>query len=70
VALVAAHSWDIDGASRAGLRTGFLTRIDARPSPVFRPADVTGATLSEVVAGLLDLEPEAPAAAALGGERT
>jgi 2-haloacid dehalogenase len=53
VALIAAHSWDIHGAALAGLRTGFLTRIEAHPSPVFRAADVTGATLSEVVARLL-----------------
>lgn len=70
VALVAAHSWDIDGAARSGLRTAFLTRIEQRPSTVFRPADVIGATLSEVVAGLQDLEPEAPPSAATGGERT
>lgn len=54
VALVATHSWDIHGAALAGLRTGFLTRIEARPSPVFRAADVIGATLPEVVAGLLE----------------
>lgn len=53
VALIAAHSWDIHGASMAGLQTGFLTRIEEHPSPVFRTADVSGATLPEVVAGLL-----------------
>lgn len=53
VALIAAHSWDIHGARRAGLQTGFLTRIEARPAPVFSTADVSGATLAEVVTGLL-----------------
>lgn len=53
VALVAAHSWDIHGAACAGLQTGFLTRIEQHPSPVFRTADVTGSTLSDVVTGLL-----------------
>lgn len=53
VALIAAHSWDIHGAARAGLQTGFLNRIDQHPSPIFRTADVCGATLPEVVAGLL-----------------
>lgn len=53
VALIACHSWDIHGAACAGLQTGFITRIEQHPSPVFRPADVNGATLPEVVAGLL-----------------
>lgn len=53
VALIACHSWDIHGAARAGLQTGFITRIEQHPSPVFRAADVSGSTLPEVVAGLL-----------------
>lgn len=53
VALVAAHSWDIHGAARVGLQTGFLTRLEQHPAPVFTPADVSGATLPDVVAGLL-----------------
>lgn len=53
VALVAAHSWDVHGARRAGLRTGWVSRLEGRPSPVFDPADVTGADLPTVVEGLL-----------------
>lgn len=53
VALVACHSWDIHGAARVGMRTGFITRIESSPSPVFRRADVSGDTLPEVVSGLL-----------------
>lgn len=52
VALIACHSWDIHGAACAGLQTGFITRIEQHPSPVFRTADVIGSTLPEVVAGL------------------
>lgn len=53
-ALIACHSWDIHGAASAGLQTGFITRIEHTPSPVFRPADVSGSTLGEVVAALLN----------------
>lgn len=53
VALIAAHSWDIDGAARAGLRTGFITRLESSPSPVFAKADASADTLPGVVAGLL-----------------
>lgn len=43
--LVAVHPWDIDGASRAGLRTGWLNR-DGAPWPgYFRTPDVEVATL-------------------------
>lgn len=53
VALVAAHAWDCHGARRAGLRTGWISRLEGRPSPVFDPADVVGDDLVAVVRGLL-----------------
>lgn len=56
VALIACHSWDIHGAAQAGLRTGFITRIEQHPSPVFTTADVSGADLPEVVSGLLGMQ--------------
>lgn len=42
--LVAVHPWDIDGAARAGLRTGWLNRNDVRyPSFFTRPeVEATG----------------------------
>lgn len=46
--LVAVHPWDIDGAARAGLQTGWLDRNN-RPYPaVFHPADHTAPSLPEL----------------------
>jgi 2-haloacid dehalogenase len=58
LALVAAHAWDCHGAKRAGLATGWVSRLEGRYPPVFAPPDVTGETLTEVADGLLGL-PEA-----------
>ena len=54
VALIAAHAWDIHGARRAGLQTGWIARLQPEPPGVFDAADVTGADLPAVVDGLLD----------------
>jgi 2-haloacid dehalogenase len=50
--LIAVHPWDIDGAARAGLRTGWLSRDGAPYPPCFREPEATGRTLSELVASL------------------
>jgi 2-haloacid dehalogenase len=55
LALVAAHAWDCHGASRAGLVTGWVSRLEGRYPPVFAPPDVTGQTLVDVADGLLAL---------------
>jgi len=55
LALVAAHAWDCHGASRAGLATGWVSRLEREYSPIFAPPDVTGADLTEVAQRLLDL---------------
>jgi len=55
LALVAAHAWDCHGASRAGLVTGWVSRLEGRYPPVFAPPDVTGETLVAVADGLLSL---------------
>lgn len=55
VALVAAHSWDTHGASRAGLGTGWVSRLEHRYGEVFDPPDVTGDDLVSVVDRLLAL---------------
>jgi 2-haloacid dehalogenase len=55
LALVAAHAWDCHGASRAGLVTGWVSRLEREYSPIFAPPDVTGADLTEVAGRLLDL---------------
>ncbi|RRO14494.1 haloacid dehalogenase type II [Saccharopolyspora rhizosphaerae] len=53
VALVAAHAWDCHGAARAGLRTGWVSRLEGRYNPTFDPADVTADDLPTVVRELL-----------------
>lgn len=55
VALVAVHAWDCHGAKRAGLITGWASRLETRYGSLFAPADVTGADLTEVADGLLAL---------------
>lgn len=62
VALVAVHPWDIDGARRAGLRTGWISR-DARPyPPFFLPPDTTGRGLDELAAAWTTTPPLADGA--------
>lgn len=53
LALVAAHAWDIHGASRAGLVTGWVSRLEQRFSPAMNPPGVTGDALIEVSRRLL-----------------
>jgi len=55
LALVAAHAWDCHGAKRAGLTTGWASRLEGRYGSLFVPADVTGADLTDVARGLLAL---------------
>jgi 2-haloacid dehalogenase len=55
LALVAVHAWDVHGACRAGLVTGWASRLEGRFPPIFDHPDVTGANLVEVVDGLLAL---------------
>ncbi len=55
LALVAAHDWDIDGASRAGLTTGYVARQQPVYSPAMNQADVADQSLTAVVQGLLAL---------------
>lgn len=52
-ALVAVHSWDVHGAARAGLRTGWCRRLEGTRPPGLDPADVEGDDLVAVVHGLL-----------------
>jgi 2-haloacid dehalogenase len=59
LALVAVHAWDVHGARRAGLVTGWASRLERRFPAIFDRPDVVGSDLDEVVDGLLEL-PEAP----------
>lgn len=52
-ALVAAHAWDIEGAHRAGLRTGYVARGNMPAHEAMDPPDVMGRTLTETVMNLL-----------------
>lgn len=53
LALVAAHGWDIHGAGRAGLITGYVARHGEPFPATMRSPDVTGASLSDVAGKLL-----------------
>ncbi len=55
LALVAVHSWDVHGAKRAGLTTGYASRLEGAFVEGFAPPDVAGDSLVEVVEGLLAL---------------
>lgn len=54
-ALVAVHGFDVHGAARAGLTTGWASRLEGHYADVFAPADVSGGDLVEVAEGLLAL---------------
>ncbi len=49
VALVAAHAWDVQGANRAGLATGWVSRAEKAFPQVMQSPDVKGDTLTAVV---------------------
>ena len=58
LAMVAAHSWDVLGADRAGLTTGFTSgRSEQVFAHVYDPPHVQGSSLVEVVEALLALSP-------------
>lgn len=54
-AMVAAHSWDTHGAGRAGLLTGYVTRLEGQLPVVFDKPTVSADRLDGVVEGLLAL---------------
>ncbi len=53
LALIAAHDWDIDGASKAGLSTGYVARKQPVGSSAMNGADVSGKTIPEVARAFL-----------------
>jgi 2-haloacid dehalogenase len=55
IALVSAHDWDVNGASKSGLITGFVARHGRRFSSAMQKPDVSGSSLKEVVQKLLAL---------------
>lgn len=56
LALVTVHPWDVLGAAKAGLVTGWCSRGATSFPPVFGHPDVTGAGLLDVVEGLFALK--------------
>lgn len=54
-ALVAAHTWDVHGAVRAGLLAGFASRLEGGMSDVFDAPHVVAERLDEVIERLLAL---------------
>ena len=52
--LVAAHSWDVAGALRAGCRAAFVARHGAVLDPLAPAPDVVGRDLTETARGLID----------------
>lgn len=56
LALVAAHGWDVHGAARAGMSTGWIERNRKPRNEAFRSPTVSGATLAEVFEKLADLD--------------
>ncbi|HEY0790368.1 MAG TPA: hypothetical protein VGD78_04820 [Chthoniobacterales bacterium] len=53
LALIAAHDWDVDGASKAGLTTCYLVRNQPRGFSAMNAPDASGRSLPEVVRSLL-----------------
>lgn len=53
--MVAVHSWDIHGARRAGLCTGYASRLEGAPVGHFEPAHINAADLPGVIDQMLAL---------------
>lgn len=53
--LVAAHAWDVLGASRAGLLTGWVARKERKSHTAMGAPTVQGESLTDVVGALLAL---------------
>jgi 2-haloacid dehalogenase len=54
--LIAAHSWDIAGAMRAGCAAAFIARPGMVLDPLFTPPDVIGPNLYEVAEHIIERE--------------
>ncbi len=55
LAMVSVHGWDVMGARRAGLTTGWASRLEKELLPEFGAVDAMGTDLMEVVEQLLTL---------------
>lgn len=52
--MVAAHAWDIAGASRAGLRTAFITSVEGLYLDVYPKPDLTANSLLEAARAMIE----------------
>lgn len=56
IMLIACHAWDCNGAKRAGLSTGFVSRAEGGyDTTFFAPVDVVGETLVELAEQIVAL---------------
>jgi len=53
--MVAAHAWDIAGASRAGLKTAYVTSVEGSYLEVYPKPDVVAASLVEAARAMVGL---------------
>lgn len=53
VTMVAAHSWDLHGAHRAGLRTAWISRLEHVQPDIFATPDIEGPDLLSVTAQIV-----------------
>ncbi|HEX2160166.1 MAG TPA: HAD hydrolase-like protein, partial [Actinomycetes bacterium] len=53
VRLIAAHAWDVAGATRAGCATAFVARPGKVLDPLVERPEIVGADLAEVAAAIL-----------------
>lgn len=51
--LVAAHSWDVTGAARAGAKTAFISRGTSAPGPLSEVPDIVGDELMSVAESII-----------------
>lgn len=51
--MVAAHAWDVAGASRAGLKTAFVTSVEGSYLDVYPKPDVLAGSLLEAAQAML-----------------
>jgi 2-haloacid dehalogenase len=54
--LIAAHAWDVAGASRAGLRTCWVDHLEKRYLPIYPEPDVRASGLVEAARGIVARE--------------
>ncbi len=61
VRLVAAHSWDVGGAMRAGCAAAFVARPGHVLDPLFDRPDIVGKDLREVAQAIVETDASGPA---------